>query len=238
MNSGITRPILAIGHSHVACVQLAASEIGFEMSSFNFWLAPGASIAANGTLYLSEELKDTIRKHSGPVLSFVGGASHVVLGGLVHPRRFDFVLAEQPELPVHPDAELLPQEAVRAMMRAHMGGYLNLMKEIVELASEPVCHFEPPPPCRDDQRIMRTMPWSLFPDMKREISTLPFRYKMWRVHGAIIRDWCAAHGVRFIVPPPESVDADGCITDRCTHDGLHGNPTYGALVVDQIRRLA
>lgn len=231
-------PILAIGHSHLACVEQAALATGFELSALNFWTMPGSQIAADGLLWPSGTLKEAIRSHRGPLFSLVGGSSHTVLGALVHPRRFDFVLAEQPDLPIHREAEVLPQNAVGGMLRAHMAGYLNLMLELGKVASGPFHHLESPPPHRDSERMRQSMPWSLFPDMKQEISTAPFRYKMWRLHSAVVRDWCAEHGIAFIPHPRDSVDDEGYMIDACYHDGLHANLAYGKLVIDQIKRAA
>ncbi|MGE0279129.1 MAG: hypothetical protein AB7P20_00750 [Rhizobiaceae bacterium] len=238
MSKPAKRPLLAIGHSHLGCVQDAAVACGLEMEAINFWLSPGASIPAEGTLRLSDELRTIVRKHRGPVLSFVGGSSHTVLGVLVHPRRFDFVLAEQPGLPIHPEAELLPQHAVAAMLRAHMRGYLDLMEEIAGIASEPIHHFESPPPYWNGVQMRRFIPWALFPDMKREISAAPFRWKMWRLHSALIRDWCEHIGADFTPCPERSFDERGFLAEACFQDGLHGNRAYGRLVVEQIGRLA
>jgi hypothetical protein len=229
--------ILAIGHSHLGCVEHAASAVGLEIDAVNFWLAPEACIATEGTLRLSDELRTVVGKHRGPILSFIGGSSHTVLGVLVHPRRFDFVLVEQPELPVHPDAELLPQNAVAAMLRAHMKGYLDLMGEVAGVASAPIYHFESPPPYWNGDRMRKFIPWSLFPDMKQEVSVATFRWKMWRLHSALIRDWCEANGMRFVPCPEESLDERGFLAEACFHDGLHGGPAYGGLLVEQIGQL-
>jgi hypothetical protein len=231
-------PLLCIGHSHVACVLQAADKVGFPLQAINFWDMPGAVEHDDGVPRLSADLVLRLRRHDGPVFSLMGGAAHGVLGMLVHPRRFDFVLPMQPDLPLDPAAEILPAMAVRGMLESLMTDYLPLMARLRQLCSDALFHIEPPPPYADATRMYADIPWSLYPGMCKEISPAPFRLKLWRLHTQILDDWCKANDVELLHCPAEAMDADGYMREPFYSDGAHANVAYGELVLQQMRGLA
>lgn len=231
-------PMLCIGHSHVACVARAAAATGAPLQALNFWEMPGAIERDDGPPHFTAALQQQLRRHEGPVFSLIGGAVHGVIGMLVHPRRFDFVLPWEPELPLDPAAEVLPALAVRGMLEALMTEYLALMVELRKLCRGPMFHLEAPPPYADAQRMHADIPWALYPGMCQEISPAPMRCKLWRLHSRIVSDWCAAAGVTFVACPAPAVDADGFLGEPYYGDGAHANEAYGELVLDQMRQLA
>lgn len=230
--------LLCIGHSHLTCVAQAAIETGFSLEALNFWEMPEAIEKTDGRLRLSESVKARLRKHAGPVFSMIGGGTHTVIGTLVHPRRFDFVLPWEPELPLDPAAEILPALAVRGVLETQVAEYLSLMAELRQLCRGPMFQLEPPPPCANGQRMQADTPWDLYPGMCREIAPANTRYKLWRMHSRIIDDWCRAAGVTFVACPPSAQDADGYLRESYYGDGVHSNAAYGELVLDQMRRVA
>ena len=233
-----SNPMLCIGHSHVVCVARAAAENHVVLEALNFWNMPGAILVEDGKPKFSMALAEQLRQHAGAVFSMIGGAAHGVLGMLVHPRRFDFVLAAEPDLPIDPAAELLPMLAVRAMLKALMADYLLLMSELRRLCQGSMFHFEPPPPYADARRMHADIPWVMYPGMCQEISPAHFRYKLWRLHSQILFDWCANTGITFIACPPESMDGHGFMLEPYYGDGAHASDAYGALVLEQMRRRA
>lgn len=232
------QPILCIGHSHVASVAQAAAALGVPFKALNFWDMPGAITPENGVPRLSPQLERQLREHPGSVFSMIGGGAHGVLGVLVHPRRFDFVLPEQPLLPLDPAAEILPALAVRRVLESLMADYLALMLQVRQLCVGPMFHVEPPPPYADAARMHADMPWGMFPGMCHEISPAHFRYKLWRMHSRIVEDWCLAASVTFMACPAASVDAAGFLLDQYYGDGAHASDRYGELVLTQMRALA
>ncbi|OOG37413.1 hypothetical protein [Rhodanobacter sp. C05] len=231
-------PLLCIGHSHVACVARAAETAGIPLTALNFWEMPGAILRDGDVPRLTPSLEQQLREHRGPVFSMVGGAAHGVLGMLVHPRRFDFVLPTQPELPLDPAAELLPALVVRRVLESMMAEYLALMLQIRRLCSGPMFHIESPPPYADAVRMHADVPWGMYPGMCQEISPAPFRYKLWRLHSQIVGEWCDGAAVAFVTSPPASIDEAGFMREPYYGDGAHANAAYGELVLEQMRRLA
>ena len=112
------------------------------------------------------------------------------------------------------------------------------MDEVRRICAGPIYHIEPPPPSADAERIYADTPWGMFPGRCREVSPASLRYKLWRVHSQVLTDWCSAAGAVMLQVPTESMDASGFMLDRYYGDGAHANDAYGALVLEQMRRLA
>lgn len=237
-DTDVPAPVLCIGHSHLGCVARAASDSGFRLQALNFWEMPGAVESHDGAPRLSEALQNQLREHQGPVFSLIGGGAHGVLGTLVHPRRFDFVLPQAPELPLDERAELLPALAVQRLMEARVADYLALMAQVRALCGGPMFHLEPPPPSADGERMRGDVVWAMFPGMRHEIAPAALRYKLWRLHSQVVSRWCDEAGVRFVPCPPVSARTDGFLDDAYYGDGAHANTAYGERVVAQIRALA
>lgn len=234
----IVEPMLCIGHSHVASVARAATAKGEALRSFNFWELPHAIVRGDGRQHFADDITDALSQHAGPVFSMVGGGAHAVLGMLVHPRRFDFVLAEEPELSLDPAAEILPAMAVRRILESMMLEYLNLMDDVRQLCKGSMYHMEPPPPSADSERMYADVPWGMFPDRCQEISPAALRYKVWRLHSAILKAWCGSNGVGFVAAPDQAVAGSGFLADAYYNDGAHANVAYGELVLEQMRHLS
>jgi hypothetical protein len=231
-------PILCIGHSHLACVARAATTEGVSLRSFNFWDLPNAVNRSGEQASFSAVISDALATHGGAVFSMIGGAAHVVMGMLVHPRRFDFVLPEAPELPLDPQAELLPALAVRHVIESLTVEYLALMAEVRRLSHGSMYHMEPPPPSADGARMYLDVPWGMFPDRCAEISAAALRYKLWRVHSQVLQEWCSRSDVQLVAAPPASMDQSGFMPDAFYGDGAHANDHYGALVLRQMQERA
>lgn len=225
-----------IGHSHVACVEDAARELGAPLTAINFWQSPTSQIqATNGSWQLSETTAEKIARHDGPIFSLVGGASYGVLGMLVHPRPWDFVSpgSIDPEEPV--GYELIPFGAVKATLTALMQEYLTMIGQIAQCARRGVFQIEPPPPYADAARIAPHIYWSLYPGMRQEISPAAFRLRLWSLQSQILRDYCRDSGVGFVSHPASTATRDGFMADDYFFDGAHANRAYGTLVLRQMQ---
>jgi hypothetical protein len=230
-------PMLCIGHSHVASLAAAASQQGLALTAINFWYPPGALVRENDKWKLSDETRQRIGRHAGPVFSLIGGACYAQLGMLVHPRPWDFVLPTTEELPLAPDTELIPYDAVKQVLSGLMQEYLEITLQVRDAATNALFHIEPPPPCADAKRMLPHIPWPLFPGMRREIAPALFRYKLWRLQSSILEAQCKEHGIGFVRYPDIASDEQGFLAPAYFGDGAHGNPAYGALVLEQIRWL-
>jgi hypothetical protein len=231
-------PPLCIGHSHLRCVQAAALETGTALQAINFWDDSSVILNSPEDPVLTVELQGKVQANPGTVFSFVGGGAHTVIALASHPRRYDFVLPESPDLPVDSRAELVPVDAVRAVLEREAVPYLKLMRHLRSLARERLVHVEPPPPCPDNDAISPHMPWSLFPGMLQEVAPPWLRYKAWRLHSKIVADWCALNDIAFLPIPGGAADAAGFLKQEYFQDGVHANAAYGQLLLTQMQEAA
>lgn len=235
---------LCVGYSHVATVQKGAAELGIPIETLNFWKNPETIVnfwnlpegveSDDGSSLFSSETGDRLRAHVGPVCALVAGTAHLVVGTLVHPRAFDFVLPSEPELELKADAEVLPSLAVRRILEKISAPFIAQLAEMASLCDGPFFHFEPPPPTFDSRAIEKHVPWTWFPGMLHEVAPPIFRYKLWRLHSEIVAAACLRLGVQFVPAPATSKDERGFLHDRFFEDGTHGNLDYGKLMVKQI----
>jgi hypothetical protein len=155
-----------------------------------------------------------------------------------HLRPFDFVLPNNPSLPVDEGREIVPAEAVRAKLAEMAAPFLATLPALLTVAGS-VLQLEPPPPVADEALITPHIAWSeFFPGQPRSIAPKWVRYKLWRLHGEVIRAACAAFGIGYMSVPEAALDADGFLAEEYDHDGAHANAAYGALVLDTLRQAA
>lgn len=163
------------------------------------------------------------------ILSCVAGNAHNVVGLVNHPTPFDFILPEEPELELNEAADVLPFELLKAHMKEVLRGSafrtLAAMKDAVRV---PILHLESPPPIASADYIIEG-PETVFGERLKELGVAPasLRYKLWRLHSALVRDACTELGIHY-VPVPKSVQAnDGMLIESCWGNATHGNELFG-----------
>ena len=227
-------PLLCIGHSHIHAVKAAAEGDGLRIDSIPFWFEPGALPRDDqGRLAFRPDLLERIRVVR-PVVSFVGGAAHSVVGAVEHPRPFDFILPSDPELPFDATRELIPADAVRAALVTADAEFGEIFRLLLVSAGGPVTQVEAPPPVPDSERLRAHTPWSFFPGQPQEIAPKWLRYKLWRLHSEIVAERCAALNVAYVRVPRAAMDAEGFLRAGLDADGYHGGPEYGRMVLQSL----
>ncbi len=234
---------LILGHSHLAALQLAharslpAADASISALAPQFLYIGRAKDVPPDPKSPPGNLPATaiaaLDKLSGPaVVSCIGGNDHTVFGLLAHPRPFDFILASEPDLPLSAEAELLPARLVRATLRARMGIAVQLLTALRQRVSGRLIHLEPPPPVPSADHI-RAYP-GVFAGKMAELGVSPaiLRYKLWRLHSAILADLCRELGITLQPVPADTQDADGMLVqDGWNPDPTHANAWYGARVL-------
>lgn len=229
--------IFCLGHSHVEAVEEAAKAGDIAIDAINFWNVPGGPLGqrdALGNPRFFDDIADRLQARVGPVFSFLGGNPPILIGTLRHPRPFDFVLPSEPDLPLDPEAELVPSLAVKALLEKAGRPWFGLMRELARLSDGPIYHMEPPPPGEGSEGMAVQTLWPLLPGMARVISPSLFRYKLWRLHSLVLREVCQPLGIEFVPVPKESQTEQGFLRPRYLGDGVHGSVEYGALILEQM----
>jgi hypothetical protein len=242
--------VFCIGHSHLNCVVDAAAANGETLDFVSLWHFQDPIVSVDGLARLSPVLVDRL---AGPVFSFISG-NHDVMGLVQHPRCFDLVLPESPDLPVDAAATIVPYHAVRDSMKSLMYQHYLILRALRAEAAGPVFQVESPPPFPDgevlnaavDEVLKGWLGPSLIPDaadpivpvIGRRPSNQYLRYKLWRAESDIMRSICTMKGMVFVPHPAESADDEGFLRREFWGDGgTHANELYGELVLRQLREL-
>lgn len=162
------------------------------------------------------------------ILTSLGGNEHNVLAISLGKPRFDFILGAEPDLPLEPRVELLPEAAIREALRDWMREKIGLLAAICKATSVPIIQIEPPPPLPKSQ--VTAYPKEFFRSLLdvRRMSSELVRYKMWRLQTEILRECCAQVGVKYVETPDEFVDKIGMLAAHAWgKDATHANERYG-----------
>jgi hypothetical protein len=225
--------ILCIGHSHIDSVIAAARAANVALDSVSFWPSLTAySFRPDGSAELTADARARL---IAPVFSFVGGAVHHEIGMFVHSRAFDFVWPEGQDLPLTEGVELVPYDALLTVMREHTQPFLEIMRTIRRHTAGSMFHIESPPTYPGEVVPMEAPVWVNLENAR--IAPAWFRYKLWRIHSAIVRDFCSQSDIAFVPHPSEAVDAQGFLATAFYGFPAHANQAYGALVLRQMRAL-
>jgi hypothetical protein len=240
--------VLVIGHSHMVCFLNAAQAAGVPFQAVTlkavsdeshlFGLNRSRLIEDRAKPDFSDETKALIAASSEPVYSFISGIMYVQLGlrRLDDPSEpaFDFVLPEAPGMPLDPEADLVPSDAMREVVRLEFKMRLKMLGRLAALAPGRIVQFAPPPPVSD--RWLEP----LLEKSRIKLTTLPsrwVRWKLWRLTVDLFRQQASSVGGRFVDCPPDALDHDGFLRDDLVRNATHGNTAFGALLLDQVRAL-
>lgn len=233
--------VLVFGRSHLRAVRLAwnarveaGRTEGVELRFIQLLSRDWQPVIVAGQ-YNEKILAELERKNLRLIVSVVGGNQHNELGLVNHPTRFDFVLPEAPELPLQPDAQILPSQLIRRNLERRVEPTLRLMRLLRRSTPLPIVHLESPPPIPSAEHIAR-YPLG-FEELIPELGVAPasLRYKLWRLHSAVVRETCEAARIRFVPAPRQMQDPDGMlIREAWADDATHANALYGERLFRQI----
>ncbi|MBV9914484.1 MAG: hypothetical protein JOZ93_18035 [Sinobacteraceae bacterium] len=234
--------ILAIGQSHLAALIRAHQLNNNQPANLTFLMLKQTAFQPriqDGVLNV--ELAAAIDNAAPDVtIAAIAGNEHSVLGLTNHPQPFDFVLPQEPELPLARDAEILPSGIVAAWMRQRLAERsFPLMRLIRAQLRGPIWALEPPPPQPDEEHI-RSYAEPVFQDLisRRGIAPRTFRYKLWRLQSLLLKEFYAASGIGFIPVPDGCQDENGMLAkDYWGKDATHANASFGRLILGVIAGL-
>jgi len=246
--------LIFIGHSHLSTIVSALvpregetydPEEGCEYFIFNT-IQQGANFqfsvpAEDGGYVLNPELVRLIdervpRNYQRVLVSMFGGNAHNALTLLEHPKPFDFILPEQPDCPRISGTQLLPYGLISQFIYKLAEPYMLNLATLRNAFSDPVIHIESPPPIGDDAYVLENLE-GYFRDQAEDPKPAPrwLRYKLWRLHSALVREHADALGVEFLAAPAEALEEDGFLArSDYGNDSTHAGANYGLRIMKQL----
>lgn len=250
--------VIFFGHSHIYALKhaVAAKLPGAVwQSSIAPHFVPFHEVAQSASVDISdlvrvgeggqvhEALVSALQRHMQPeertvLVSLVGGNAHMVLGLMRHPQPFDFVLPDQPGLPLDHDARILPSDVVRAALNERIVANNSVMAAVSKAFAGTHYHLESPPPIGDDAHVKKYLDPYFRDRGDTAVASRYLRYKLWRLHSDIVRDQAKRAGITFVPPPSETTDQEGFLVPNAFPDNAtHGNPWYGSRVLQQVESI-
>ncbi|CAM3247461.1 hypothetical protein [Asticcacaulis taihuensis] len=250
---------IVLGHSHLSaivnclvdrpgdpapddeCIEYYIFDTVRMGADFQFSI-PGSS----GGLILNPAIFDMIRSKVPAdrdliYISMFGGNAHNALTLLEHPRPFDFILPEAPDLPRIAGAELVPADYIAAFLLRLAYRYILNAETLRNATDRPVYHLESPPPIGDDKFVTSHLE-QYFRDQTTEaepkIAPRILRYKLWRLHSRIIQGASESRNITFVASPPEAQDDEGFLRpEGYGNDSTHAGPGYADLCLRQFEKM-
>lgn len=248
--------LVVIGHSHTTAIARALerqpsslfSTRIIHMRVFGHQIGAAEPIEpdASGVMRihpaLYRELAQVNESDLQIIVSMIGGNAHYLAGMLQHPMPLDFILPEQPDLPIAEGATIVPYDFMHDALGRHAYPHMAQIEALRKFIPGPILHLQPPPLIGDDHYVRQHLePYfrqHLEPqngEQEREIAPRMVRYKFWRLHSKMIHQFCSNIGVRFVPVPEGTTDPEGfLVPEGYPGNATHANEWYGERLVQQI----
>jgi hypothetical protein len=232
---------IAFGHSHIVAFakgayEYDASDLPAEapriQSRFVYLYDPAYNPVFRGppdapelNPRLNEQLADAAWNF---VVLVCGGNEHNVLGIVRNKRPFDFVLSSEPDLPLQPGYELVPEALMREVLKRHMAEPLQTMRAFRTATSLPIVQLEPPPPLPNHRVLAYPRELLRASLLRKNIAPELIRHKLWRLESEIYRKFCDEIGIDYLRAPASMINENGMLAEAgWGADATHANPRYG-----------
>lgn len=233
------RRILLLGHSHIANLQQAYQERGGKLPGLLIEFAPISSPNYSPNLE-GDRLHPAIAAILGKprfdaVVSCIGGNAHFSLGLVNHPRRYDFVLPAEPDLPLQEGAEILPYGLMLLRLEQMAHETTPVLPAVKAATTRPMFHLESPPPVPSAAHITAHAKHFAPLIAHYGVSRPERAYRFWRLQSQMMQNICTAQGISFVPAPAAMLDAQGMLKPEAWRDDpTHAGPAYGHAVLDQL----
>lgn len=233
--------VFALGNSHLTCMEQAyasygpPSDVPFDFLNLNFH-KEGLSAIHEKKLGLSDyvvQYWSALRPHNADeetlFVSQLGGNEHNVLGLIEHPRSFDFILPDNPDLPPIAGAEIVPYDYVRQTLRRRVWGSVFHIGKIIQKTGKTVVHLPPPPPIGDGAFVAKHLDkYFLNKADCTKVAASLLRWKLWMLQTDLARELCQELGAIFWASPRSRMDSQGFLLPKYfSNDATHGNLEFG-----------
>ncbi|HXO03855.1 MAG TPA: hypothetical protein VN900_17455 [Stellaceae bacterium] len=248
--------VTAIGFSHLQAIlvaqQIREAERRATFALETLTILPPSNPAfvpwcehVDGQCIYNEQIgwaaADAVKRNSSAlvVMSFWSN-QHFFLSISNDPRRFDFVLPHDDDLPIDPEAELVPFDLMKKMMSHIFKETLGLVDFLQQFYAGPAVVTAAPPPVDDVVSIVNGTSSPELDEKVRQLGYAPpaLRYRFWKLCEIIANEYLSQRQVPLLPPPARTVRPDGFrVREYWGGDSIHGNLDYGELVLQQIDAL-
>lgn len=160
---------------------------------------------------------------------------------------FDFVLSDQPELPVVKDSIIIPEQMLRKKFSPTLDELEVLLENLAEVARHGVVICGTPPPKGDVTVIRATLNREKYfaerlAALGSSADLIPLispaiLYKMWRLIQNMLRELAGRRQVQFVPVPAETQTSDGFLRrEFWSSDVTHANNDFGRLFLRHLRK--
>lgn len=240
---------VGLGHSHIVALAKGAYALAAEMEAngqtpfacaFHYLYDAQYEPAFSDDGFNPRIVEALTRDNPDFALLSIGGNEHNVLSIAQWDPPYDFILGEDPDLPLTPRAAIFPEAAAREAIRGWLVDKAAVLHALRAASSMPLMHIEPPPPLPREQILAHPKEFFRSAMQARNLAPDTLRYKMWRVQTRLMRDLCAAERILYLETPPDLQDSSGLLRiEACGDDATHANESYGRTMVSQaLQRLA
>jgi hypothetical protein len=246
--------LLGVGHSHLAALReahydkLRANRAPREYHlEFQHLAHDPFKMEGVGAEEIRPKLKNVFEEIRGaiskarqiaipnePKLFFsLMGHYHFFRATTNHPRPYDFVLPERPDLDLDQDAQIIDSRLVEASLKEEIRPCLEFLEIVRAEARAHLFLYSSPPPIGDDEFLSQVRHIGKFSE--HGVSPADFRLKTWLLQERIYRQACKSLNVGYVGAAPHTCDAKGFLRREYWHeDGFHGNPKYGEVMLEHV----
>ena len=238
---------VGLGHSHIVALAKGAYALaakGTDLKepvtcSFSYLYDPPfqPQFESEGGVLNRRILEAASRGSPSFILASMGGNEHNVLSIQQSSSRYDFILGENPDLPLDENAEILPESVIRETLWSWMREKIQVVTALRTVTSLPIYQIEPPPPL-PRERVL-AYPKEFFRTVfdRLSMSSDVLRHKMWRVQTSIYREVCANNQIEYVPVSNAMIDDSGMLIPAlCGEDASHANPIFGEAMVREVLR--
>lgn len=242
--------LLVTGHSHITCLGIPLKNADGD----NQLVAIAAEPCFHGLVgawprekrYWEQVIALTAAHRVA--ISWMGN-QHNSKYMLLEPPGFDFMLTQQPDLPIDLGVPLVPEQAVRESFAATFLGLRWMLGQIAQRGGiKPVLIGTPPPKGDNDavrallarERHFVRVAEQMGASLDHVAMSAPLlRVKLWRLLQQMMAEIAAEHGLAFWPTPSAAEDAEGFLRrEYWSQDATHANAVFGKLMLrDMERRL-
>lgn len=172
------------------------------------------------------------------LLLSMGGNEHNVASMRQPAPRFDFILSGEPDAPLDPHAEIVPEAAIRETLRDYMSESMRVLRAIRAASPLPMVLVEPPPPLPRAQVLAYPREFFRSQFEQRGMSSDALRRKVWRVQTGMMRQASDDLAISYVETPETVFGGDGLLAPwACGQDASHANESYGEIMIAAAVRL-